>query len=172
MSSQAHHIRRLAAALAAGPLQDREAMVARAKPLVGDLKKARWLAPLARKLTLEFGETPRPTLRRIAERIRAHEGFEKAWAAGHGRISILPVTPQMAPAVGAPSTWEIPEITTLGDLAATLRLHPDDLGWLISRQPQHYRHRWLAKPKSGRLRLIGSPKVLLKFAQRQVLRKI
>jgi hypothetical protein len=29
--------------------------------------------------------------------------------------------------------WEIPEITTMGDLADTLRLHPDDLGWLISR---------------------------------------
>ena len=88
MSSQAHHIRRLAAALAAGPMEDREALVARAKPLVGDLRKARWLAPLARNLSLEFGEAPRPTVRRIAERIRAHEGFVKAWTEGRGRISI------------------------------------------------------------------------------------
>lgn len=67
----------------------------------------------------------------------------------------------------------MPEITALGDLADTLRLHPDDLGWLISRgQIGHYRHRWQVKPKSGRFRLIESPKVLLKFAQRQVLRKI
>ncbi|MGL4401832.1 MAG: reverse transcriptase family protein [Luteolibacter sp.] len=172
MSLQAHHIRRLAAALAAGPLQDREALVARARPLVGDLRKARWLATLAKKLSLEFADSPRPTARRIAERIRTHQGFEKAWADGHGRISLLQVTPQMAPAVGAPSTWKIPEITTLRDLADTLRLHPDDLGWLISRKAQHYRHRWQVKPKSGRFRLIESPKVLLKFAQRQVLRKI
>ncbi len=173
MSSQAHHIRRLATALAAGPMEDRETLVARAKPLVGDLRKARWLASLARKLSLEFGEAPRPTMRRIAERIRAHEGFVDAWTEGRGRISIGQVARQMAPAAGAPETWEIPEITTLRDLADTLRLHPDDLGWLISRgKAEHYRHRWQAKPKSGRFRLIERPKVLLKFAQRQVLRKI
>ncbi|MEO5716793.1 MAG: reverse transcriptase family protein [Luteolibacter sp.] len=172
MSSQAHHIRRLAAALTAGPMADREVLVARARPLVGDLRKARWLVSLARKLSLEFGEAPRPTVRRIADRIRAHEGFVKAWADGRGRIFIDQVEPQMAPAAGAPTMWEIPEITTLGDLADTLRLHPEDLGWLISRNPEHYRHRWQMKPKSGRFRLIESPKVLLKFAQRQVLRKI
>ena len=172
MSSQAHHIRRLATALTAGPMEDREALMARAKPLVGDLRKARWLASLVRMLSLEFCETPRPTVRRICERIRAHEGFVNAWMDGRGRISIGQVAPQKAPATGAPRTWEIPEITTLGDLADTLRLHPDDLGWLISRNAEHYRHRWQVKPKSGRFRLIESPKVLLKFAQREVLRKI
>ena len=173
MSAQAHHIRRLATALAAGPMEDREALMARAKPLVGDLRKARWLASLVRKLSLEFGEGPRPTARRIAERIRAHEGFVNAWVAGQGRISIGQVVPQMAPAAGAPRRWKIPQITTLGDLADTLRVHPDDLGWLISRgKAEHYRHRWQAKRKSGRFRLIESPKVLLKFAQRQLLRKI
>ena len=114
MSSQAHHIRRLATALAAGPMEDREALVARAKPLVGDLRKARWLAPLARKLSLEFGEAPRPTVRRIAERIRAHEGFVKAWAEGRGRISIGQVAPQMAPAAGAPRTVGNPGNHDLG----------------------------------------------------------
>jgi len=172
MSSQALHVRRLATALAAGSMEDREALVARAKPLVGDLRKARWLVSLAKNLSLEFGEAPRPTVRRIAERIRAHEGFVKAWTEGRGRISLGQVAPQMAPAAGAPRAWEIPEITTMRDLADTLRLHPDDLGWLISRNPEHYRHRWQVKPKSGRFRLIESPKVLLKFAQRQVLRKI
>jgi len=173
MPSQAHHIRRLATALAAGPMEDREALVARVKPLVGDLRKARWLVSLTRNLNLEFAESPRPTVNRIAERIRAHDGFANAWAAGQGRISIGHVTPQMAPAAGAPMSWNIPEITTLGDLAETLRLHPDDLSWLTSRgKIEHYRHRWQIKPKSGRFRLIESPKVLLKFAQRQILRKI
>jgi hypothetical protein len=173
MPSQAHHIRRLAAALVAGPMEDREALAARAKPLVGDLRNARWLASLTRKLSLEFGEAPRPTVRRIAERIRDHQGFIKAWTEGRGRISISQLAPQMAPATGAPRMWEIPEITTMGDLSDALRLHPDDLGWLISRgQTEHYRHRWQVKPKSGRFRLIESPKMLLKFAQRQVLRKI
>ena len=151
---------------------DRDALTARAKPLVGDLRKARWLASLVRKLSLEFGEAPRPTVRQIAGRIREHEGFINAWTEGRGRIAIGVVTPEMAPAAGAPQAWEVPEITTLGDLADTLRLDPDDLGWLISRNAEHYRHRWQAKPTSGRFRLIESPKVLLKFAQRQVLRKI
>ncbi len=172
MSSQAHHIRRLARALTTGPMGDRAALMERARPLVGDLRKARWLASLAEKLIVEFDQAPRPTARQIAERIRAHDGYVKAWAAGHGRISIGQIAPQMAPAAGAPRTWKIPEITTLGDLADTLRLHPDDLGWLISRTPEHYRHAWRTKPRSGRFRLIESPKVLLKFAQRQVLRKI
>ena len=173
MPSQAHHIRRLATALTAGPMEDREALLARAKPLVGDLRKARWLGPLVHNLWLEFSEAPRPTVRQIGGRIRDHEAFGKAWAAGHGRISIGPIAPQMAPAAGAPREWEIPQITTMADLAAALRLHPDDLGWLISHgRVEHYRHRWQAKPKSGRHRLIESPKTLLKFAQRQILRNI
>ena len=173
MPSQAQHVRRLAAALAAGPMDDREAMLARGKPLVGDLGKARWLEPLVRNLSLEFGEAPRPTSRQIAERILGHPPFVKAWIAGQGRILPLPVMPQMAPAMGAPREWQIPAITTVAELADTLRLHGDDLGWLIAHGPaDHYRHRWQAKPKSGRFRLIESPKTLLKFAQRQVLRKI
>ena len=173
MPSQAQHVRRLAAALAAGPMDDREAMLARGKPLVGDLGKARWLEPLVRNLSLEFGEAPRPTSRQIAERILGHPPFVKAWIAGQGRILPLPVMPQMAPAMGAPREWQIPAITTVAELADTLQLHGDDLGWLIAHGPaDHYRHRWQAKPKSGRFRLIESPKTLLKFAQRQVLRKI
>jgi len=173
MPSQAQHVRRLAAALAAGPMDDREAMLARGKPLVGDLGKARWLEPLVRNLSLEFGEAPRPTSRQIAERILGHPPFVKAWIAGQGRILPLPVMPQMAPAMGAPREWQIPAITTVAELADTLQLHGDDLGWLIAHgSADHYRHCWQAKPKSGRFRLIESPKTLLKFAQRQVLRKI
>ena len=173
MPSQAQHVRRLAAALAAGPMDDRETMLARAKPLVGDFRKARWLEPLVRNLHLEFGEAPRPTSRHIAERILGHPPFVKAWIAGQGRILPLPVMPQMAPAMGAPREWQIPAITTVAELADALQLHGDDLGWLIAHGPaDHYRHCWQAKPKSGRFRLIESPKTLLKFAQRQVLRKI
>jgi RNA-directed DNA polymerase len=172
MSLQAHHIHRLATAFAAGAMDDAEALVERARPLVGEMGKARWLTPLARELSVEFGGVPRPTIRRISERIRGHPGFINAWVRGKGRISISLIAPQMAAAPGAPETWQVPEITSLGDLADLLGLDPDALDWLVARKPEHYRHRWQVKPKSGRLRLIESPKVLLKFAQRQMLRKI
>jgi RNA-directed DNA polymerase len=79
----------------------------------------------------------------------------------------------MASAEGAPREWKLPAIVTTGDLADHLRVHPDDLGWLTSRgKAEHYRHRWQAKPKSGRFRLIESPKALLKHVQRQVMRRL
>ena len=41
MPEQSHHVRHLAAALAAGPIDDAEVLKARVKPLVGDLRKAK-----------------------------------------------------------------------------------------------------------------------------------
>ncbi len=172
MPSQAHSIRLLAAALTAGPLDDPAALVDRAKPLVGDLRKARWLISLAEKLSREFGAQPRPTVRKVADRIAAHPPFIKAWIASRGRIVPAFAEPRMAPAEGAPRTWPVPRIATLGDLVGELGLQPDDLGWLTAYgSAEHYRHRWHEK-KSGGLRLIEMPKGLLKHAQRQVLRRI
>ncbi|MEK7952667.1 reverse transcriptase family protein [Luteolibacter soli] len=172
MPSRAHHIRLLAAALTAGPLDDPAAMVARAEPLVGDLRKARWLATLVEKLSREFGAQPRPTVREVAERIAAHPPFLKAWIAGQGRILPAFVELGMAPAEGAPRSWPVPPIATLGELSGELGLHSDDLGWLTAYgTAEHYRHCWHEK-KSGGLRLIEMPKALLKHAQRQVLRRI
>jgi hypothetical protein len=154
-------------------MHDRDELAARVKPLLGDMRKVRWLAPLVRKLSLEFAEAPRPLACVVADRIRSHDGYVNAWAAGNGRVAVGAVTPRMAPAAGAPRTWAIPQIPTLGALAELLRLHPDDLGWLVSySRAEHYRYRWQAKARSGRFRLIESPKLLLKSAQRQALRKI
>jgi RNA-directed DNA polymerase len=172
MPSRAHSIRLLAAALTAGPLDDPAAMVERAKPLVGDLRKARWLTSLAQKLSREFGAQPRPTIRQVANRIAGHSPFIKAWIAGQGRIVPAFVEHGMAPAEGAPQSWPVPQVATLGDLAGQLGLHPDDLGWLTGYgSAEHYRHRWHEK-KSGGFRLIEMPKGLLKHAQRRVLRSV
>jgi len=172
MPSQAHSIRLLAAALTAGPLDDSAALVERAKPLVGDLKKARWLSSLAKKLSREFGVAPRPTRRQVADRIAAHPPFIKAWMVGQGRVVAGFVEPTMAPAEGAPRSWQVPQIATLEALAGELGLHPDDLGWLTAYgAAEHYRHCWHEK-KSGGVRLIEMPKGLLKHAQRRVLRQI
>jgi RNA-directed DNA polymerase len=169
MSSRAQSLRILAAALTAGPLGDPAALVARAEPLVGDLRKARWLTSLAEKLSREFGAQPRPTRREVMDRIAAHPPFIKAWIAGHRTMVPDFVEQAMAPAEGAPRSWAVPQIATLGDLAGELRLHPDDLGWLTGYGgAEHYRHGWREK-KSGGFRLIEMPKGVLKHAQRRVL---
>jgi hypothetical protein len=172
MSSRAQSLRLLAAALTAGPLDDPAALVARAEPLVGDLRKARWLTSLAEKLSREFGAQPRPTRRQVADRIAAHPPFIKAWIAGKGRMVPGFVEQGMAPAEGAPRSWPVPPIPMVGDLAGELGMHPDDLGWLTAYgSTVHYRHRWHEK-RDGRFRLIEMPKGLLKHAQRRVLRRI
>ncbi|MCW1886766.1 reverse transcriptase family protein [Luteolibacter flavescens] len=172
MSSRAHSIRLLAAALAAGPMDDVEALVDRARPLVGDLGKARWLRPLAEKLAREFGAQPRPTVRQVMDRILDHRSFIEAWTRGQGRITAAHVMPVMAPAEGAPRSWDLPGISTIGELSDVLGIHADDLGWLTAYgTAEHYRHRWHQKP-DGRFRLIEMPKTLLKHVQRRVLRRI
>ena len=172
MPTRAQSLRLLAAALAAGPLDDSAALVERAKPLVGDLRKARWLPSLAETLSREFGAQPRPTAKTVLDRIAAHPPFIKAWIAGQGRKVPAFVEQRMAPAEGAPRSWPVPPVATVGDLAGELGVHPDDLGWLTGYgSAEHYRHCWHEK-KSGGSRLIEMPKGLLKHAQRRVLRKI
>ncbi|MFC7337639.1 reverse transcriptase family protein [Haloferula chungangensis] len=173
MPGQAHHIKLLASALAAGSLNDAQAMFARTRPLVGDLRKAPWLKPLTRALAGEFGSSPRPPKQQVADYIRAYPAYCRAWASGRGRMATAFVETQMAPAAGAPEGWKVPEITTLRQLAHCLRLHPDDLQWLTAHaSTDHYHRSWHAKPGSGNLRLIEAPKTLLRFAQRKILQQI
>lgn len=173
MPAQRQSIRLLAAAFAAGRVDDAGELVDRTKPLVGDLRRAKWLRPLAESIALAFAGKPRPTTRALADLIRKDRGFTKAWELGKIQISYALTEPQMAPMSGAPETWTIPQLTTLDDLATTLRLHPDDLGWLTSPgQAEHYLYQWRAKRKSGDWRLLEIPKPLLKEAQTQVLRRI
>lgn len=145
----------------------------RAKPLVGDLRKSRWLRKLASRLAEEFEGKPRPTTQAVADFIREDSSFSRAWELG--KVSITPALtePEMVPMAGAPERWKIPQITTLGELARLLRLHPDDLDWLTAfGQAEHYLYQWREKRKSGDFRLIEIPKPLLKEAQRQILRRI
>lgn len=173
MSTRSHHIRLLAAALAAGSMGDSEAMLRRTRPMVGDLRKARWLKPLVQKLGSEYSQAPRPSVGALSCRILRQAAYLKAWADGRGRILPIPFDAEMAPAPGSPQTWDLPEITSIAGLAEILELHIDDLGWLISRgKTEHYHHSWHSKPKTDRFRLIEIPKTLLLDTQRRILRRI
>jgi hypothetical protein len=90
-------------------------------------------------------------------------------------------TPAMTPAPGAPSTWQLPPLATLADLAEWLKLTPGELDWFADchgRQGQlppgplrHYTYQWLPK-RSGKGRLLEMPKQRLKAIQRRLLRDI
>ena len=154
-------------------MDEPDAIIGRIKSLIYDLRKARWVKPLVDSLCREFAGSHRPSARVLSDHILAQPVFLKAWEKGNVQLTEECFEARMAPAPGSPRTWKIPEITTLGDLADILNLHPDDLGWLISRgKTEHYHHCWHTKPKTNRLRLIEIPKTLLLDAQRRILRLI
>lgn len=84
----------------------------------------------------------------------------------------------MCPAAGAPVSWTVPPIATVGELARRLNLSVGELGWFAGlrrekstapdRPLRHYNYRWLAK-RNGSLRLVESPKLRLKLIQRHLL---
>ena len=173
MLSQRQSVRLLAAAFTAGPFDDWESLKSRVSPLVGDLRKARWLTSLSKQLADEFRGAPRPNSHLVCASIRANDAFTNAWRRGKVQINNVASVLEMAPASGAPTAWKIPPITSISGLASTLKLHPDDLGWLTAfGQAEHYLHQWREKRKSGHWRLLEVPKPLLKQAQRQILRQI
>ena len=87
----------------------------------------------------------------------------------------------MRPIRGAPSTWNLPVLTTAGALAAWLDVELPQLDWLADCQgrtrrvpigPLHnYHYRWLVSPR-GNTRLIEIPKARLKAIQRRLLHEL
>ena len=75
---------------------------------------------------------------------------------------------------GPPANWDVPAIVHISDLAGWLGITERQLHWIAdltcrSRNP-HYVCRWIRK-RSG-VRLIESPKPLLKNAQKQILHEL
>jgi len=140
-------------------------------------RKAKWFRPLVRRLAVSLGEGRRLTRRAVVAAIRCDEPFHLAWEEGEVEVDeseLSPVEePYMAAAQGPPSDWTVPVARSLPELAAVLRIHEDDLGWLTSHgTTQHYLYRWQRKRSSGTGRLIEIPKPLLRQTQRAVLDKI
>ena len=107
-------------------------------------------------------------IRELARRIRDHPRFVKWWIKGPMHLELQLDRRGQPAAVIDTSAWQLPAVDCIAGLARFLRLHPDDLGWLLSPLPRHYHSQWLAKRKGGR-RLLESPKPLLKLAQRRLL---
>lgn len=143
----------------------------------------RWLRPVAQRYVEFHGSRPRLTHCEVVQFLLHDASFQRAWKK---RFDQLRVAAWMADAqsmqpVGAAKAWNLPAISTIGDLADWFNLRPEELHWFAdlkainAKQPatrlRHYNYRALAKA-SGHVRLIEAPKQHLKLLQRQMLTSI
>ncbi len=166
--------------VAAGPGVD--ALVAKAAETLG--RNWRWLRPLANRYDARFAGLTRPRLQEVVEFLEADRGLRAAWR-WHGasiRVAQRIAGPQPMLPVAAAAGWGVPAIESVAELARWLRLDESELEWFadlknLGRQPRvpeqlrHYHYRMVQK-RSGSVRLIESPKQLMKAMQRQILREI
>ncbi len=175
MANKSASIRIIARVCADGEFNE-EAIVERLSDRLCFGKKPRWVRPLAKSLSRKFCGVRPPREKAIIGEIPNSEAFQNAWLKGKVEVGtpVLEVPPVMHPAPGAPQTWRVPPATTLSELAALLRMHVDDLGWITShdRTVHHYLYQWHRKRNSPAKRLIEIPKPLLKEAQSAVLSNI
>ena len=167
----------LANAFLAGPWNPRS-LVERGKQASPD--NAIWVRSVVRQLFKEFGVETTPPLDQLIGFLLG--GLAVPWHVTHKRIGRCFFLPgKMAPRGPAAAAWQLPAITSAGQLADWLGVSPGHLDWLADKRgwtaqrPNsklcHYVCHWQPR-RRGRFRLIESPKALLKKAQRRVLHAI
>ena len=169
---------RLARVVVAGPLTLPQ-ITRRIRQALG--RCPRWLNPVLKNLLLELGEGSRPRQAKVTRLLRTAPALGQA--VFEDRLRFVGPSPgaEMCPASGTPTTWELPPICTVGDLAQWLNVSVGELEWFadlrrlnaraIPPRLDHYRYRWVLK-KNGSARLIESPKLRLKWLQRRILREL
>ena len=177
MSPDARAVRHLADALVAADwrLDD---LVARAARALGRRKPPRWLVAVAARFLQEFWRG-RPSLERAAAWLRDDPGLVRALTRG-GVASPAAVqpAPRMVPGLGPPSTWPVPPLVTVAELADWLGIDLATLDWWADRRGlergtsdgplRRYDYHWRAK-RDGSSRLIEVPRPGLRAAQRRLL---
>jgi hypothetical protein len=171
----------LAKALLAGE-QTAEAVVARAAQALGH--EWRWLRPLAVRYVDRHSDAVRPRERDVVQFLREDLGLRRA-RERHGRklqIVNWPIVGDTMQPVSAAAGWGVPPLESVAQLATWLGLSDGELEWLADAKGllrcsnhanhlQHYHYRLVRKHHGG-IRLIESPKPLLKNVQRQILHGI
>ena len=156
--------------------------------IVGRIEKSagkpwRGLPALARRYLSTFDGVPRPRHRDVVQFLQRDDRFREI---AYKHFQLVPIRqwltePQeMLPAPAA-REWNLPRITSIGELSAWFRLAPGELEWfadlkrLNNKSGQtalsHYVYTLIAK-RSGGLRLLEAPKQKLKQMQRQILVEI
>ncbi len=153
-------------------------IVARAERVLG--RSWPWLPRLAKRYVANLPSGTRPRHRDVVLFLVRDRGFRHASKKYVDELSVEHwlTDPQLMQPVEAAQIWDIPAITTAGDLAAWLELQPAELDWFADlkglahktdrERLQHYHYRVLAKGR-GSIRLIEAPKPRLKHLQRRIL---
>lgn len=168
----------LADAILAGSCEV-EGFVQRAAWVLG--RKHRWLPPFCKRVFGVFGSSlEQRDRRKLIELIRADRGYREAWRSSRRpRIAHYVLdSPRMSPRRGALAGCALPDLPTLGDLAAWLGIGASELDWFADVRGMnpaegplcHYRYVWVSK--SYGMRLVEVPKVRLRDIQRKILRGI
>lgn len=139
-----------------------------------------FLESLTARYIAAFADRSRPRRRDVVGFLLQDAGFRRA-RARHGRHLVvaqwLADAPRMQP-VDAALAWDLPGLTTPGDLGRWLSVQSTELDWFadlkaLATHPRlhHYRYRVTVK-RSGGVRLLESPKPELKALQRRILAEI
>lgn len=158
------------------------AMVERLRLGLGKRLKLRWAEPLSELLCQVYLEPP--GLLDVMHVVAADSALAAWCSRRQGAISInlAAVGPAiMAPATTAVREWNLPALTTVGELADWLQITSEELDWFADRfswercrtvgTSRHYDYRWLRRT-GNRWRLIESPRLRLKAIQRKILHVI
>lgn len=146
-------------------------------------KQIPWVAELSDELMAAFPEAP--GLREV-ERITGANTALADWLRRQSksklpRVSLAQLPTVMLPAVAVMRSWNLPTLTSFGQLAEWLDVTPDELDWLADpyswercrtqEGSRNYRYRWLRRAGKSP-RLLESPKLRLRQIQRQILREL
>jgi RNA-directed DNA polymerase len=168
----------IADAMLAGP-PETAAMVERMTLVLGE--PAEWMNGLARRVAKRFGSRwDSVDSKELSKVVAENAGFVAAWR-GESRprvLRVLPRPPVQRPAPPWMHDAVLPQLPTLGDLAAWLEIEPDELDWFADRwrvpaqdagtRLHHYSYKVVEK-RDGRCRIIEVPKSRLRALQRKVL---
>ncbi|MFM0265326.1 reverse transcriptase family protein [Paraburkholderia sediminicola] len=168
----------IADAMLAGP-PEATAMVERMTLVLGE--RADWMNGLARSVATRFGSRwDSVDSKELSKVVAENAGFVSAWR-GENQPRVVRVLAR-PPFQRPPPPWlhdvALPQLPTLGDLAAWLEVEPDELDWFADRwrvpaqsaaTPLHHYSYKVIEKRDGRCRIIEVPKSRLRALQRKVL---
>lgn len=168
----------IADAMLAGPA-DPATMVERMTRVLGE--SADWMTGLARRVEKRFGARwDSVEAKHLSKIIAETAGFVAAWRSQNRPriVRVLTRPPVQRPAPRWLRDVTLPQLPTLGDLAAWLDVEPLELDWFADRwrvaahdattRLHHYSYKAIEK-RDGRCRIIEIPKSRLRELQRKVL---